>query len=172
MPSAVALDALIVSGDGVAAWVAAAVVYPTGVLFELMIVRRDRSAPGEVHRPFFLGPGDVHGPRFGVGFADGRKATVGGPPRPPGARDIVLSPQGGGGSDRRWSGRMWLWPLPAPGPMTIAFMWEEQGIAETTIEVDTAAVLAAVGRARELWADDRPDRPEPGSIGGGWTPYG
>jgi hypothetical protein len=159
MPASVALDALIVSHDNVAAWVAAALVYPSGLLFELVLVRRERPAAGSLHRPWFMGLDDVDGPRFAIGFADGRRATVGRPGRREGRPEIVLSPQGGGGSDRRWTGRMWLWPLPTPGVMTFAFAWAEQEVEETTVDVDTAPLLAAADRAGELWADDRPDSP-------------
>jgi hypothetical protein len=172
MPAAVALDTLIISRDGVAAWVAAALAYPTGVCFDLVLVRRHRPTSSAAHHPWFMRPGDADGPRFGIGFADGRKATVDRPLGGPESRpDIVLSNQGGGGSDRRWTGRMWLWPLPPPGPLTFAFAWAEQGVDETTVDIDAAPLLAAAARARELWADDRPGFPGPQSAGGGWTSY-
>lgn len=172
MPAAVALDALIVSRDDVAMWVAAALVYPNGLLFELVLVRRERPAVGAVDRPWFMALGDPDGPRFGIRFADDRKATVDRPPRGPGGRpDIALSNHGSSASGRRWTGRMWLWPLPPPGPLTFAFAWPEQGIDETTVDIDAAPLRAAAARARELWADDRPGFPDPRSSGGGWTAY-
>jgi hypothetical protein len=135
-----------------------------------VVVRRDRPRPGALHRPWFAPPGDPDGPRFGVGFADGRKATTDRYGRPGGRPEIVLAHQGGGGSDRRWTGRMWLWPLPPPGPLTFAFAWAEQHIDETTTSIEPAPLLAAAARARELWPDDRPPSPDP-SAGGGWTSY-
>lgn len=168
LPATVALDLVIASRDGFAAWVAAVLVYPTGLLFELAIVRRDRPAPDALRRPWFMQPGEPDGPRFGVGFADGRKAVVGRPVDGPGSRpDIMLSNNGGGGSDRRWTGRMWLWPLPPPGPLTFAFAWPDQGIDEATVDIDAPLLRAAAGRARELWPDDRPGH----AAGGGWTGY-
>src|SRR4051794_22067993 len=101
MPAAVALDVLIVSHDALAAWVSAALVYRTGVVFELVLVRRDRVPARALHRPWLMPSGDVDGARFGVGFADGRKAAVDRPDAHEGRPEIVLQHRGGSGSDRR-----------------------------------------------------------------------
>jgi hypothetical protein len=66
---------------------------------------------------------------------------------------------------------MWLWPLPPPGRMTFAFAWAEQGVRETTVDVDAAPLAEAAARTRTLWSDDRPAAPEPPSAGGSWTGY-
>jgi hypothetical protein len=55
--------------------------------------------------------------------------------------------------------------------LTVAFAWPEQGIDETTVDIDAAPLRAAAARARELWADDRSGFPDPRSSGGGWTAY-
>jgi hypothetical protein len=106
--------------------------------------------------------------------AVGRKAVVDapGPRSPRRQRGIVLSQGGGGGSERRWEGRFWLWPLPPEGSLTFAFTWPEEGIGETTVEVDAAPIREAAGRAVELWPDDRPLPPPAGEAGtGGWQSY-
>lgn len=161
MPATVALDTLIISRDGFAAWVSAALVYPTGLLFELVLVRRDRFPGRALSRPWFMAPGDPDGPRFGIGFADGRKATADRPGGLEGRPDIVLSNHGSSASDRRWTGRMWLWPVPPLGPLTFAFAWAEQGVQEKTADVDAAPLVEAAARARALWPDDRPRTPGP-----------
>lgn len=163
LPRAVALDAVLARSDDGAAYIAGALAYPQGVVLDVVIVQRQRaSAREQRYRPFFMGPGEPEGPRFGVGFADGRKAVVG---RPWGTPDIdrethaVLSPIGGGGSGRRWDARLWLWPLPPAGPLTLAFAWPEDGVDETTMEIDAAPIVAAAAKATELWPDDRPPGP-------------
>jgi hypothetical protein len=171
MPAAVAMDILIVSRDDFAAWISTALVYPTGLLFELVLTRRDRFPAHALQRPWFMAPGGPDGPRFGIGFADGRKATADRPGGHEGRPDIVLSARGSSASDRRWTGRMWLWPLPPPGRLTFAFAWAEQGVQETTVDIDAAPLTEAAARARALWPDDRPSTPEPPSAGGSWTAY-
>jgi hypothetical protein len=171
MPAAVAMDVLIVSRDDFAAWISTALVYPTGLVFELVLMRRDRFPAQALHRPWFMAAGGPDGPRFGIGFADGRKATADRPGGHEGRPDIVLSSHGSSASDRRWTGRMWLWPLPPLGRLTFAFAWAQQGVQETTVDVDAAPLTEAAARARALWPDDRPSTPEPPSAGGSWTAY-
>jgi hypothetical protein len=90
-------------------------------------------------------------------------------PGPGAMPSAVLSPTGGGGSDRRWHGRLSLWPLPPEGPLTFAFAWPEEGVEETTAVADATPIVAAAARATELWPEDRPPAP---SGGGGWQAYG
>jgi hypothetical protein len=100
--------------------------------------------------------------RFGVGFADGRKATnlerrrdfddvrV---PDPPVLRLI------------RWEGydllsqevEVWVWGLPPPGPLAFVCEWPARQIPETRVEIDAGLVLEASGRALAIW----PDQPRP-----------
>jgi hypothetical protein len=171
MPAAVALDALIVRRDDVAVWMADALAYPTGLAFGVVVVRRHRPPPHQRHRAWFMGPGEPGGPRFGAGFADGRRTAIDRAlrSRDPGPPQIVLSHRGGGGSDRSWHGAMWLWPLPPEGPLTFAFAWPEEGVEEVTVDVDSAPIRAAAARAVELWPEERP--PVPPAGGGGWTAY-
>ena len=171
MPRAVAIDLLVARGDDIAVWVAEALAYPTGVAFGLVIVRRYGPSPERRHRPWFIPPGEPDGPRFAIGFADGRRTAIGRPfahgdDRTP---DIVLSHNGGGGSDRRWTGRMWLWPLPPAGPLTLAFIWPELKVPETTVEIDSTPIRDAAAQAVELWPEERPHRPPRGE--GGWASY-
>jgi hypothetical protein len=175
LPVGVALNAVLVRTDQLALTITDARVYPTGLLFGLALVRRAREERRGRHQPPFLshGPREEGDPRFGVAYADGRKAFADGIwSGAPEAPDIVLSQGGGGGSDRRWEGRFWLWPLPPEGPVTFGLAWSEEGIAETTVEVDSAPIREAAGRAVELWPDDRPLPPPRGEgRGRSWTDY-
>jgi hypothetical protein len=96
--------------------------------------------------------------RFGVGFADGRKATNlqryrdfenGSPPNPPALRLI------------RWEGYdllsqevdLWVWGLPPPGPLAFVCEWPARHIPETWAEIDAGLVLEAAARAVAIWPD-------------------
>jgi hypothetical protein len=127
--------------------------YPTGVLFDVTILRRTLGDNEE--RPFGIrfhrgGPGSF---RLGVELPDGLRlgAHVGGDPE-----RARLSPQGGGGSDLRYTTEYWLWPLPGEGTMHVACEWRDEGLDEAVRELDTVPILEAAGRAVELWPDDRP----------------
>jgi hypothetical protein len=176
LPVAVAINAILARTDGVAVSISDVRVYPAGLAFGLTLVRRERQELSRrAHHPYFLhGPGEEGDPRFGVAYADGRKAVLDapGPRSPQEERGIVLRQGGGGGSERRWEGRFWLWPLPPEGPLTFAFVWPAEGIDEVLVEVDSAPIREAAGRAVELWPDDRPLPPPPGEPGtGGWQAY-
>jgi hypothetical protein len=172
LPVGVALNAVLVRTDEVAITITDARAYPTGIAFGVSMVRRVAPRPPGDH-PFLIhGPGEGGDARFGVGFSDGRRAVfdqrwadpAGDPPA------IRIGSSGGGGGGRRWHVRMWLWPLPPEGPLTFALTWPDQGIGETTVEVDSAPLRQAAARAVELWPDERPLAPRDG--GGRWSAYG
>jgi hypothetical protein len=102
--------------------------------------------------------------RFGVEFADGRKATNLGHPFLREQEDDdpsqpVLMPRGSGGGGRSWQMNWWVWPLPPPGPLALVCEWPAQGIALTRHELDAAPLLEAAARVEPLW-------PSGGAIGG------
>jgi hypothetical protein len=161
LPATVALDVLLARSDDLAVWLSDALVYRKGALIGWVIARRTPSMEARGH-PLVFGPPARDGPRFGVGFADGRKAVLGDHRRPFGgdpATGPVLTPQGGGGSQRYWQGRVWLWPVPPEGPLTLAFAWDEADIGETVVTIDSLPLARAAERAIELWPDDRPAAP-------------
>jgi hypothetical protein len=99
--------------------------------------------------------------RFGVGFADGRKATNlerrwdledGPPPDPPALRLT------------RWEGYdrlsqevdVWVWGLPPPGPLAFVCEWPARGIPESRVEIDAGLVLEAAARAVPIWPEEVP----------------
>jgi hypothetical protein len=165
--------------DDVAVALLDVVAYSTGLGLKLVAARR---APAGEEDPFeppfghFMYRRQASGElppellRFGIQFADGKKATtlgpasfsfgLGGEGEPDGP---ILSPGGGGGSDDRWESDFWLWPLPPPGPVAFVVEWPSEGIALTRHEVDAAPILEAARDSEVLW----PEQPPPGA--GAWT---
>jgi hypothetical protein len=154
----VALNLVLLSDERRAYWIPTADVYRTGVLFRVQLHAREPARPGVEQ-----GAGTW---RFGVQFADGRKATtfglgvVGGaavralagglhgdvPPEGP-----LLVSRGGGGSRTLFRQDYWLWPLPPPGELVVATEWPNAGV-ELVMKSTSADVLReASGRARQLW---------------------
>jgi hypothetical protein len=174
VPASVALDVVLLRTEDWAVWIGAGTATPEGLAFTVTVLgRRDEVQPDRM-APLFDGSGPDR-PRFGVGFADGRKAVA---DRMRHARqrltgdaatEISLAPRHGTGGRRRWSQSFWLWPLPPEGSLSFAIAWPEVGIDETVVEVDTAPLRAAAARAVELWPDDRPLPPADGSAG--WLGY-
>jgi hypothetical protein len=172
LPAAVALDAVLGQTEETAVAVIDARAYPTGLALGLSVVRRTAPPPGAPPGPFFsFGPRAEGDPRFGVRFADGRRAVLEGAPRHTGGPDIRLSAGGGGGGSRRWDMHLWLWPLPPAGPLTLAFVWPAEGIDEHVVAIDAEPIRAAAARAVELWPDDRPPRPGGGASATAWSAY-
>jgi hypothetical protein len=95
--------------------------------------------------------------RFGVQFADGRKATNLDRPSYDPDREPdrpVLNQHGGGGGGLAWDMGHWVWPLPPPGPFTFVCEWPARGIAESRAEIDAGSILEAAGRAVTFWPDE------------------
>jgi hypothetical protein len=101
--------------------------------------------------------------RFGVQFADGRKATnldmfpfV---PEDLPADQPVLVEGGGVGSEggRLGLGAFWdlelvVEPLPPPGPLTFVCAWPSRSIPEVRAEIDAGLILGAAAAARPYFA--------------------
>lgn len=114
--------------------------------------------------------------RFGVEFADGRKATntadqplanlaggtmsvstsvsesetVQAPATP------VLHLGGGGGGGGNWRQSVWIWPLPPPGRLTFVCQWPEAGIELTRNDIDAQLMLDAAAQAQVIFSDAEP----------------
>lgn len=164
--------------DDVAIALVDAIAYSTGVDLVLVAARRvprADAAPFEMRFGPFMS-GMAHGSelppellRFGVQFADGRKATsvgvgpygIAGEEEPEGP---LLLQGSGGGADDRWELHFWLWPLPPPGPLAFVVEWPAEGIDLTRLEVDSAPIIEASRRSEVLWA-----AAPPGDHG--WTGY-
>jgi hypothetical protein len=155
---------LLVRTDKLAVSLGGLVAYPSGLEFTLIVRQRVVDEDDDwIHAQMRL----RHGRRgrevppellrFGVEFADGRKATnLGGwrarfepherPPDQP-----ILVEHGGGGGGTRFDQDYWLWPLPPPGRLTFACEWPSEGVALTRVDVDTTAILDASTRSTTLW---------------------
>jgi len=160
------LTLLLVRTESVAIQLQHGLAFPTGFEFSLHIVWR-RERRGRDGDPIHRWMMNRHGGdplarevlRFGVEFADGRKATVfdrrpfqvEGTPEGP-----VLMQRGGGGGDRRYDVRFWVWPLPPTGPFAFVAEWPSEGVDLTRVEVESGPILEAASTAEELWTGGRP----------------
>jgi hypothetical protein len=139
--------------------------YPEGFGFTLSLRLRTVSAREEQQFPYLLDRVGFEGNalpdaflRFGVQFADGRKATnLDRPAHDPEGQAPdrpVLNQHGGGGGGATWDLEHWAWPLPPAGPFAFVCAWPGRGIAESRAEIDAASILEAAGRAVTLWPDN------------------
>ena len=93
--------------------------------------------------------------RFGVEFADGRKATNLGNPwdaesgQEP--SEPVLAQRGGGGGGRSYRQGWWLWPLPEGDRLTFVAEWPAKGIPLTRHDVEAEPIRRAAREARPIW---------------------
>jgi hypothetical protein len=158
----VPLNAVLARTREVAVALLSATVFSTG--FELTSAVRTREQIEAMHENFVmhhrprksaeLDPGFL---RFGLAFADGRKATNLAYPGHAFQADAdssqpVLMPRGSGGGGRRWDGNWWVWPLPPAGPLAVVCEWPAYGIALTRHEFDAGKLLDAAERVEQLWA--------------------
>jgi hypothetical protein len=164
--AAVPLRLLFATTDKLAVAIIDAVAYTTGFALRLAIRFHPEAAefdPHELMRQLHGGMrgSTADGLRFGVEFADGRKATNLGPRRPPSEEppEISLAHHGGGGGGNRgWQTGYWIYPLPPPGPMTLAMAWSGRDIPEETHTIDAAPIIGAAAESIILWEDNRPVR--------------
>lgn len=157
IPATVALDVALARTDSVAVWVADALVFPTGLSFGINVQWRGPEPPRR--EPLFFGLSTADDPRFGVELADGRKVIAAmrtrqpfhmRPDRP------ILRPRSGGGGGNRHRADLWLWPLPALGPLAFVFAWPAEQIPEMRATIDADPIIDAASRAVEMWPDERP----------------
>ena len=163
IPGSVRAEVVLARTGQVAVAIGSVRAYPNG--FEVTLHTRlrgeDETGPGrgdplERHGWRRGSRAPDEGLRLGVGYADGRRAAApSGHPRPGDDRGrLVVRQNGGGGSGRSWDGNLWVHPLPPEGPVTFVVSWLEQGVAETGVELDGAAIREAARRAVILWPDD------------------
>lgn len=119
--------------------------------------------PGLAHRPGDPLPDDLF--RFGVQYSDGRKGTSVAPPgaqmqqwakavregREPELPTGPIVMQRGGGGGRSYDWRFWIWPLPPPGPVTVACEWPAASIPLTLYELDARSFIEGMATIERLW---------------------
>jgi hypothetical protein len=164
LPGIAPVELVIARTDETVAALAGIYAYPAGFGFTLCLRLRTVSPREEQQFPYLLdrvpfegGPLPDELLRFGVQFADGRKATnldprAHDPDREPDRP--VLNYHGGGGGGLAWDMEHWVWPLPPPGPFTFVCEWPARGIAESGAEIDAGSILEAAGRAVTFWPDE------------------
>jgi hypothetical protein len=178
----VALDLVLARSAQAAVCISRLAAYPTGFEFQIVTISAPDDDELELDPFLFHNPGRRHGRvrpgeempremlRFGVRFADGRKATNVGPwaytddaPESP-----VMHSGGGGGGGGNWRQDEWVWPLPPPGPLAFVCEWPEASIPLTQREIDAQLVLEAATRSQLIFSEDAflPD-----SSGGSWSTF-
>jgi hypothetical protein len=164
LPGIAPMQLIVARTDETVAAVAGIQAYPAGFSFTLSLRLHNLSVREEQRLPYLFDSTDPEDDplagdflRFGVQFADGRKATtLDRPPYDPEGQAPdrpVLREHGGGGGGTAWDTEYWLWPLPPAGPFAFVCEWPARGIAESRAEIDAAAILEAAGRALTLWSD-------------------
>jgi hypothetical protein len=165
LPGIAPVQVIVARTDETVIAVAGIQAYPTGFSFTLSLRVRNLSAQEEQRLPYLFDSTDPEDDalagdflRFGVQFADGRKATtLEHPPYDPEGQAPdrpVLREHGGGGGGTAWDMEYWLWPLPPAGPFAFVCEWSARGIAESRAEIDAAAILEAAESAVILWPDN------------------
>lgn len=174
LPASFPLDLVLTRTDDLALAVHSGRAYERGFEFTLAIYtrkQRDRHDPMLGWHAARQTGMDDHVLRFGIAFADGRKATVfdqhrwWGDPENPQVPDIVLSQRGGGGGGRNWDFKFWAWPLPPDGELAFVAEWPSEGVELVRAETDSSVVRDAAAHATTLWPVEHPGT----SSARGWT---
>jgi hypothetical protein len=141
----VPFDLVLANTGAVAVVVGGMTAYPNGITFTVRVLRREPGPDDLFLRLHHPGPGGL---RLGVELADGSRvlAERGGDP----GEGPMLTSRGGGGGGLAYEIEYWLWPLPPDGPLRFACAWPDEGVEETTAELE-APIREAAGRAVELW---------------------
>jgi hypothetical protein len=162
LPGIAPIQLILARTDDTVVAIAGIQAYPAGCSFTLSLRLRNLSVQEERRAPYPFDSTDLEGDplgddflRFGVQFADGRKATtLERPPYDPAGQAPdrpVLRQHGGGGGGGAWDLEHWLWPLPPAGPLAFVCAWPSRGIPKSRVEIDAASIVEAAGRAVTLW---------------------
>jgi hypothetical protein len=112
--------------------------FPSGVRFSLDV----RFGAG-VFNPLGAFPGTPGSAYLAATFADGRIGMV----KPTGyylyPAQVVLSYFSGGGTSAKWTMRLWLSPLPPPGPLTFDIGWPDKDVPITAVTVEATQLCEA-----------------------------
>jgi len=165
-PVAVPLQLVVGRSDRAAVLLGGLRVYSIGIELDATILLRDEPSDFHFFDPLHQHPGQPKDTvlRLAVVCADGSQGeAMRFPPREEAGR--VLTPNGGGGGQGRWTHRLWLWPLPPPGAVDVVCAWPAFGIGEAWTSFDAGPVLEAAKHVEQLW----PENAEPSGGGGSVT---
>lgn len=115
-------------------------------------------------------------PRVGFRLADGTRLGHR-PPHGPTSPDpdeptVGLAQTGGSGGGLSFSSSWWLHPLPAGATLEVVTQWQHQGVPESSVRLDLAALRLAAEHEDVLW-DPPPPPEEEGFLGwAGHAPMG
>jgi hypothetical protein len=159
IPAVLPLTAILARTPDAAVALTRIAVFSTGLLVDLVVRVRPGAVPAVDIHQMLWSDGDGS-PRMLIGLelADGTR--VDNLRRQAPLDDVVFSPQGGSGNEHSVDQGWWLYPLPASGPMRFVVRCPELGIAETSTELDAAAVQRAVQDVVELWPWTPPEPAE------------
>src|SRR5205085_5515 len=164
LPGIVPVELIIGRTDDAAVAVRRISAYETGFELDLVTLTRVELDLD----PFDLGyrrrrdnPLDPDLLRFGVEFADGRKATnvdVESPYDESSEGRLVLHHHGGGGGGGGdWETGYWVSDLPPEGPLAFVVEWPGVGLGLSRKEIDSQIVRDAAARSQVVW--ELPERP-------------
>jgi hypothetical protein len=165
LPGSAPVTLIVARNDDTVVAVTGLQAYTAGFGCTLNLRLRNLSGREEQLFPYLLDRADFEADpppdallRFGVQFADGRKATnLDDPPYDLEGQDPdrpVLLHLGGGGGGSVWDREHWVWPLPPTGPFAFVCEWPARGLAESRAEIDAVSILDAAARAVTLWPED------------------
>ena len=153
---------MLACSDAVAVFLHGIACYASGFAFTLEVTYRYEPPEDEEprHHPLGMwGPRPREGAdRFGIGYSDGRRATLDErhPPQPPSSTGPLTILQGGGHGGRgHYSGELWVQPLPPPGPVTFAVEWAAEAIDETLATSEGERFAAAAKRSERIFPPRR-----------------
>jgi hypothetical protein len=162
----VPIERVLVSGPDIRVTVMGAVAYTTGFKLWLGFLRRTGETTLMRRRVITESVDQAQDTepfvQVEVVFADGRRASTRDenadsswrltePPHPP----IALSTMADvGGQVPRNRVAVWIWPLPSPGPLTIAVEWSDAELLTTACEINATPIIDAGARSETLWDDD------------------
>jgi hypothetical protein len=143
------------------------VAYSNGFTFGLAVRSKDEIPPQMMGFGPYREAGDEQGIQITIRFSDGRDSLGGGlganravldyyrewsegkdPPEPAGP---IIGQQGGGGGDRHYDFRYFVWPLPPDGPVILTCKWPARGLQTAGKELNGTAIRAAGLKSHGVW---------------------
>lgn len=177
VPHSVPVHTLLGRGPDAVMFLTGAQGYSTGVAFSVAVRLRRRfdDYRGNIHMELIGGlpRGASHDPdsrlMMGVEFSDGRRASMRSALDPSQRADTsgdsavvsLLAMPAGSVSELSLDSRLWMRPLPTPGPLLMVIRWQALGIEETVAELDGTALATAGASATILWPPVPPDDRQP-----------